>query len=206
MSFLRWVAAVALLSIAAPAHTAELPRIAPYDYMVIDRNLPDALRDFARNHGIAVVIDPGVRGRVARREGAADSRAFIDALATEFNFVWYFDGLALHVSPPDSMRSRFFRTAELDPAALVRTLTELGIYDPRFGVTEAAEEGIAWISGPPRYIELVEQVRPGAMTETAAPAEAAVAAPAAEGRVVIMRGTSIQTVNLPLSGQGAAAP
>jgi type III secretion protein C len=189
------------LGLSGPAQGAELPAIEPYDYVVIDRDLGDALRDFARNHAIAVVIDPAVRGRIARRGGAPDSRGFLDALATEFNFVWYFDGLALHVSPPEATRSRFFRTAEVDPAALVRTLTDLRIYDERFGVTEAPEDGIAWISGPPRYIELVEQVRPGALTDAAAPpppppALQDTAAPPA-GQLVIMRGTATETVSVP---------
>lgn len=199
------VALAGALCLSGPALGADLQRIEPYDYVVIDRDLGDALRDFARNHGIAVVMDPAVRGRIARRTGAPDSRSFLDALATEFNFVWYFDGLALHVTPPEANRSRFFRTDEVDPAALVRTLTDLRIYDERFGVTEAPDEGIAWISGPPRYIELVEQVRPGALGAGDAPPPSsplasrdAEVAPA--GQLVIMRGTATETVSLPAGG------
>ena len=72
---------------------------------------------------------------------APNSRAFLDGLATEFDFVWYFEGTALHVSPPRRCGAASSAPRRSIPGAFVRTLTELEIYDPRFDETEAPADG-----------------------------------------------------------------
>ncbi|WP_308917428.1 hypothetical protein [Jannaschia sp. LMIT008] len=116
----------------------------------------DVLRDFGGNFDLPVTTDPGVEGMVLSLRGAFTPSAFLDALATRHGLVWYFDGSSIHVSPAASMRSILVDTSGMDLETMVAGLEELGVWDARYPVVRTEMTDIGMLTGPPRYVDLVE--------------------------------------------------
>lgn len=129
-----------------------------FDYAVIDQELRDLLSEFGRHVGLAVTVSDQVRGRVRGRLPPLPPRLFLERLAAVHGFDWYVDGTTLHVSAAAEARSLLLDLNQVAPAALEAALRQLGVLDARWPL-RAANGGtnLALVSGPPRYVALVEQ-------------------------------------------------
>lgn len=180
------VAAV-LLALALPgAARGEALRLGdkPYSYVVLDEDLRDVLRQFGANLGLRVVVSDAVHGRVRGRRDALPPVEFLDRLAKEFGFDWYYDGRTLFVTADSETITKMISLGGADAAALDSSLKALGIADDRFELRPTPRGDAVMAAGPPRYVELVEQ---------AAQALAKPPAPPTSG-VTIYRGSSAQQV------------
>ncbi len=162
---------------------------APYNYTVIDQDLRDVLQQFAGNMRLRLDLSDAVKGRVRGRTSVTSPRQFLDALAAEYGFDWYYDGSKLYVTPNGEAVTKIISLPHdlLEP--LNKALASGGIADPRLPLRELAGTNSVIVSGPPRFVELVEQ------------AAAALTPPAQEagtpGYVVIYRGTGVQRTEFP---------
>ena len=128
----------------------------PLPLVVIDHELRDLLAEIGQRTGVRVVVSEAVRGRVRGRLPALPPRELVDLLGRTHGFDWFFDGTALHVSAMSETASRLLVLGNVSPAALEATLAGLGLADPRWAARLAG--GIAHVSGPPRYVQMIEQV------------------------------------------------
>lgn len=155
---MRAVAFAAALAVLPATGHAETPLDDPttHSYMVMSQDVTEALRDFGASVGLSMTIDPGVSGRISNLSGEMTARAFLDRLTQDHGLVWYYDGASVHVTPVDRNRSVLLDFNQVDPAALMETLDALAVFDERFAPRAAGEAGIGVITGPPRYVELLE--------------------------------------------------
>ena len=202
---------------AAPAGPLDVP--GTHRYAIVDQQVADVLREFAAAIGVVLTLGQGVEGRLTNFAGTYDARGFLDAVTAEFGLVWYDDGAAIHVSAASEMTSVVIDFEALSPAELEAAMKELGIADPRFALRETSA-GIGVVTGPPRYVELVENaflmLRARAAAERSAPAapragsDAAVQAHAITvvrgERVSIWRGAAAQAAADAEATAGAAEP
>jgi type III secretion protein C len=127
------------------------------------------LREFAAQQGMAVSIDPEVKGELTGRYNLSP-RSMIELLSRTYGLIHYFDGKVLYVSPATAVDSEVIRLGETTPAQFQRTLERLGIADSRYPLTFDADRGTVMVSGPRRMVELVRQT--AAATERRASASA----------------------------------
>lgn len=138
---------------AAPAGPLDAPET--HAFAIVDQQLGDVLREFSGAAGVAVDVGRGVEGRVTNFTGRYTARGFLDAMSAEFGLVWYDDGAAVHVTGAGEMRSVVIDFDRVAPDELRAALDELGVADERFALRET-RAGIGVVTGPPRYVELVE--------------------------------------------------
>ena len=162
---------------------------APYNYTVIDQDLRDVLQQFAGNMHLRLDLSDAVKGRVRGRTSIMSPRQFLDALAAEYGFDWYYDGSKLHVTPNSEAVTKIISLPHDLFEPLNNALASGGIADPRLPLRELAGTNSVIVSGPPRFVDLVEQ------------AAAALKPPAQEAGkpdyVVIYRGTGAQKTEFP---------
>ncbi len=138
------------------AATLRLPEGA-YPYSVVEQDLSAVLREFGHNVGVYVDISPKVQGRMRGRVAQTTAKDFLDNICESYALEWYFDGYALHISTADEKATRFLSLRTFTLEDLSNALRLLGFFDERYPLHAAPSGKTVIASGPPRYVDLVEQ-------------------------------------------------
>ena len=129
----------------------------PYAYYGNDELVSEVLTHFASNYAMPVVISESVKGTVNGKIGPLNPVAFLDKLAKIHNLLWYFDGNTLYVYDSNEIQKEIISLNYMDTDDFRNILIEMGIWDNRFYWRSRPVEGLIYLSGPPRYMELVMQ-------------------------------------------------
>ena len=129
----------------------------PYAYFGDREPTANVLRNFSSNYSLPVVISEGVDGVVSGRIGPLAPVEFLDHIAQLNGLIWYFDGNTLYVYKSNEIEKQIINLQFLEAEELRTTLMEIGIWDNRFYWRARSDEGIVYLSGPPRYMELVTE-------------------------------------------------
>lgn len=165
----------------------------PYTYTVLDQDLSAALQEFGSNLNIRVNISAEVKGRIRGRMPDLPPREFLDRLTKLYDLQWYYDGLVLYVSAAKEAQTRMLVLTSIRFDAFKAALDELDISDDRYVVRPAPGNGLVLVSGPPRFIALVEQTFNGLVAEAQAQPRVP-AAPTRESVLILFRGSSTMVV------------
>jgi type III secretion protein C len=168
----RWAVLAVLLIVwlsAGAGHTADIRwRTGSYTYATtVPKPLKEFIQTFAASQGLTAVVSPDVEGTIVGRFNMAPMNV-LDLLSTNYALIWYFDGNILYVYTANEAKSEIVRPTNSTVAALRQTLARLDILDKRYPIAFDAKQNTALVSGPRRYVELVQQAARG--TETAASA------------------------------------
>jgi type II secretory pathway component GspD/PulD (secretin) len=140
----------------------------PYKYLIIDQDIKGVLIEFGRNAGLPVDVSDEVKGRLRGQVAAATAtaREFLDSLCDSHNLVWYFDGAVLHVNAKAEIRTEVVSLGRLSLKEATEKLTALGVADTRFPMRSTDNAGVISVSGPPKFVSMVQQaLRPPAPHE-----------------------------------------
>src|SRR5690606_228665 len=74
-----------------------------------------------------------------------------------YGFNWFVHAGVLFVSDSSQMATRTIDAMGNSISALRQALLQLGVLDTRFGWGELPDQGIALVTGPPRYVQLIER-------------------------------------------------
>ena len=129
----------------------------PYNYVVINQDLKDVLQNFADNFGIGVHLSDEISGEVRGSWPKSSARSFLESLAQQFAFDWYLEGGTLYVTAKSEARTGMLALGPVDFAGFKSELTRLGLFDSRYPLRFSAESNLALVSGPPRYVAMVEE-------------------------------------------------
>ncbi len=154
----RHILLASLLCCAGAGHAGAPPWAdAPFSYYTHDRKLDTVLKDFAGSFSLSLNVGPGVGGTINGRFNTKNPTEFINKLGSVYGFNWFTHAGTLFISRADYQRTGVIPAASNSTSQLREVLTNLGILDPRFGWGELPEQGVAMVSGPPAYVELVER-------------------------------------------------
>ena len=128
-----------------------------YTYVGKGEELKSVLDSFASSYYVPLTIDPTVIGEINGQVGPLKPIDFLDRLAKIYGFIWYFDGHTLFVYNSNATQQQILSLDYLAINDLKATLMKIGIYDSRFFWKGQPEEGLVFISGPPRYIQMVAE-------------------------------------------------
>lgn len=156
--FKRMILATAL-SLGVTGASVAAPNWAnvPYSYYAREENLQTLLREFAGGFSLSLQMGPNVSGTVNGKFNANSPTEFLDRLGGVYGFNWFVYAGTLFVSRSNDMKTRSVSAMGSSISALRQALQQLGILDPRFGWGELPDQGIALVSGPPGYVDLVER-------------------------------------------------
>ncbi|MGK9065301.1 type III secretion protein [Stutzerimonas chloritidismutans] len=169
----------------------------PYNYVVIDQSLRDALEAFGRNLGLPVVIDKKVGGKAPGNLRADSAGDFLDALSAHAGLTWFYDGGVLHITRDEDVEIRQFTTEGFAVGELEQALDDLGAAGNHLAIRGGAEGGLVLVSGPPPYMAMVEQW----IERRRPPPDTAVQAVSRERGVRVFRGSSSEVSNPPGTAQ-----
>lgn len=161
-SWRRHVAALALLAAlggAGAAHAGVPPWTdAPFSYYT-DISVPvtKVLSDFAGSFSLGLDVSPQISGNVNGRFQARNPSDFLDQLGSSYGFQWFTHAGTLFISRTSEMSTTSINASGSSMPAVRKALTSLGVLDARFGWGELPEQGLALVSGPPAYVELVKR-------------------------------------------------
>lgn len=156
--FKRMILATALsLGVSGAAMPAPNWANVPYSYYARDESLQSLLREFAGGFSLSLQMGPNVTGTVNGKFNANSPTEFLDRLGGVYGFNWFVYAGTLFVSRTNDMKTRSVSAMGSSISALRQALQQLGILDPRFGWGELPDQGIALVSGPPGYVDLVER-------------------------------------------------
>lgn len=164
-----------------------------YKYTVLDQDLSAALQEFGNNLKISVNISAEVKGRIRGRMPELSPREFLDRLTDLYDLQWYYDGVVLYVSAAKEAQTRMLVLSSVHFSAFKLALDKLDISDERYPVRPAPGNGLVLVSGPPRFIALIEQTLNGLLAVAQAQPRAT-DTPARESVMVLFRGSSTTVV------------
>ena len=158
LSIAAFIVAVGISGQSKPVEAAELAwKPDPVNLMVQDKPLPDVLRELFASLGQPVVISERIRGNVTGRFNTT-AKEFYDNLASVFGLMSYYDGSVLYISSGSEASSRVIPLRGVTPDRFRRALRELDVLDPRYELQIQDKERLVKVSGPPRYVEVVEEI------------------------------------------------
>ncbi len=157
---------VVITAVSADAHVMAADTSPPmlpngeqtYNYFSLNQDINDAIYFFAFNLGIAADIAPGIKGRTGVKMPRDLSRLdYLNYLASEFRFVWYFDGSRLHAVPSSSVQTEVFALENNDGMRIMAVLSRLGLYQPKFQHHYDMKGRVFMVSGPPAYVSDIKK-------------------------------------------------
>ncbi len=153
VAWLCWVG-TAQLATAAPVPWPD----ASFTYIADKQDLPEVLASFCRNFGLELQASAAVMARTDRVNGKYTSTSpteFLNQLSSAYGVQWFYYGGTLYVSRNFETATRAIAPAGISLPEFRKALTDLGIVEPKFGWGELPERGVAMVSGPPSYVDLV---------------------------------------------------
>ncbi|MFJ2713793.1 type III secretion system outer membrane ring subunit SctC [Pseudomonas sp. NPDC087346] len=158
LSVSRCLSLVFALTLTGTAQGQDLdwPTI-PYNYVAQGESLRDVLANFGANYDGSVIVSDKVNDQVSGRFDLKDPQSFVQLMASLYNLIWYYDGAVLYVFKSTEMQSRLVKLEQVRETELRQALEAAGVWEPRFGWRPDMSGRLVYVSGPSRYLDLVEQ-------------------------------------------------
>jgi type III secretion protein C len=141
------------------AQAAELQWPAsPYSYFSNQEPLSHVLESFSSSQGIPVVVSKKIQDVVSISFVELEPTTIFQRLMDAYNLTWYYDGHVLHVYRLDEMQTKTIKLKSLSVASFKKSLRELDILDARFSFRSIDRQGLIYLSGPKRFLELTAEM------------------------------------------------
>ncbi|WP_245982982.1 type III secretion system outer membrane ring subunit SctC [Trinickia fusca] len=117
------------------------------------------LGDFAKAFGVRTSIAPVLRKVVVDSKlSAHDAVEYLDRLAVQYGFTWFFYNNVLYVSPSSDYVTEHVQLPDTGIDSAEKALRGVGLLDPKFGWGELDSDGHVLVSGPSEYVRLVRNL------------------------------------------------
>lgn len=149
---------------ALPAAGQELPVVqndvleSPFPYRANDVQIEALLQEMTQKTGVPVMAAKGSDGRVTLSNPDGSLRDALDGMARQGQVVWWFDGVAVHVEPAETVVSQLIGLDGVSVGELRNEMRELGLSDPQYPLRAGAEAGMIRIVAPQGYIDAVSEL------------------------------------------------
>ncbi|MCG8649567.1 MAG: type III secretion system outer membrane ring subunit SctC, partial [Pirellulales bacterium] len=124
--------------------------------------LKELFEEFGKVQEIPVIVSQDVAGAISVQHSAMPPEKYLDTLCADNDLIWYFDGAAIHIYTDAALQSAALPLGSLTDQQLVEALQRLGVYSARFPIRAEPELGMIFVSGPARYLEVIDQILKGA--------------------------------------------
>jgi type III secretion protein C len=118
----------------------------------------DLLREFASDQALPIVISDKVVGTVSGQFGPSPPRQFLDEVTQKNGLIWAYDGTTIYVYRSDEIKSQILPVRGVPLQEIVDALRDLGIWSSQYPIRVLGERRLLYVTGPPRYIEVVSEL------------------------------------------------
>lgn len=149
--------ATGLMLCAALTPAAELHwKNRPFSIVADNKKVGDFIRELGASQGLTAVIDPKVTGVISGKFSGSP-QATLNTVCATYGLTWYYDGSFLYIDRADEAQTRVFPIPKGSASELGRIMQAMQITDRRFPMVISDTQNTVYVSGPRRYIELVQQ-------------------------------------------------
>lgn len=127
------------------------------DYVVVSQDLRDVLAEISNHLGLSSFISEEIKGKVTQSLQRSSVKEVMDTLKSRYGIVWYYDGGKVYYSVLKENISQIISIGSAQFPSLHKQLVDLGVVDSRFELKYSEAGHTVFVSGPPRYVELVRQ-------------------------------------------------
>ena len=131
---------------------------ASFTFIADKQDLSVVLETFCRTFGLELLSSPAVLARkeiVNGKLSTSNPTEFLNQLASTYGLQWFYYGGTLYVSRNFETSTRSISPGVTSLDNFHKALIELGVVEQKFGWGELPDRGVAIISGPPAYVDLV---------------------------------------------------
>jgi len=129
-----------------------------YSYTARQALVSEVLTNFAAAQGIGLSLPQNLKLFVSGNFHECKPQDFLEQVCGICNLVWYYDGAGLYICTPAEMRSSLLELRYMKADDVIEILQELNVEDPRFPIARTKDNALIKISGPPRYVELIQEL------------------------------------------------
>ena len=133
----------------------DLPQ--PFYFIAEGISVEEVIQGFSNNYRVKVSVSEKIDINVNKSFEAFSARNFLDEFCVLYNLTWYFDGNVLYITSISENTSVMLTLSNITVAQLKEAAKETGIWDERFKWKEIPEQSIVYLSGPPRYVALIQE-------------------------------------------------
>jgi len=127
-----------------------------FSYVAQDKPLKDFIREFAASQGVTVLVSKEIEGTISGKFNLTPA-SMLELVATAHGLVWFFDGNVLFIYPATEFASQVIHLNSASISRLRESLERLDLADKRFPVVYDTKRNTVFVSGPKRYVDLVQQ-------------------------------------------------
>lgn len=164
----RLLVTLVLLALFIPSETrAEPPKhwlSAGYAYETEGSSLERVLQDFAHAFNVKVEFSSEMEQIIKGKIKSGSAIAFLERLALQHKFQWFVFNNTLYISAGDDRQIKRIKVKQLAAGSMKTALNAIGLIDKRFGWGELPSEKVVLVSGPQKYVELIQQLATGRKT------------------------------------------
>ncbi|MEM9280402.1 MAG: secretin N-terminal domain-containing protein, partial [Verrucomicrobiota bacterium] len=159
-SVARYLILIAFLGSGAAGFAAQkVPwTLVPMSTTANDQPVADFVKDFAASQDISVSVSEEVSGTVNGSFNEKLPEEIFDSVMKAYALVPYFDGSILYIYAASEMKSAVIALEKLNTAEFQQLLQQLEVYDANFTFRTLPEQNVVYVSGPPRYVDLLEEL------------------------------------------------
>jgi type III secretion protein C len=141
----------------AKAATPPWPE-ASFTFLADKQEIAQVLGSFSRSFGLELSMSEAAAARTDKVTGkftTSTPTAFLNQLSAAYGLQWFYYGGTLHISRNFENATRSISPQGISLQEFRKALTDLGVVESKFGWGELPERGVAMVSGPPAYVDLV---------------------------------------------------
>ncbi len=150
---------VVFVSLVMPASAAPPPwPDAKFTHLADRQELVDVLGSFARSFGLQLSLSDAViahKEKVTGKFYTATPTEFLNQLSASYGLQWFYYSGMLYVCRNFESSTRSVSPQGISLQEFRKALIDLGVVEAKFGWGELPDRGVAMVSGPPAYVDLV---------------------------------------------------
>jgi len=134
-------------------------------YVIVNQEVDHFLRDLARDTSTRIQSSPKVRGRIKQSTFMGSPEEILRGVSSKLELDWFQHNGVFFLSSKREALTRLIRLGDLDLGDVTKELGVSGLLFDDFPISSAAENSALLVTGPPRYLALVESVIEGIPSE-----------------------------------------
>jgi type III secretion protein C len=133
---------------------------ASFTYIASHEKVSQVFIGFSRTFGLQIQLTRAAQDDPAMVNGkitSSNPSEFLDQLGASYGMTWFCQSGTLYISKSTERLIRAIQPPGMQIESMKAALMEVGIFEKKFGWGEIQDRGVALVSGPPAYVEMVTQ-------------------------------------------------
>ncbi|WP_298966468.1 hypothetical protein [uncultured Roseibium sp.] len=84
--------------------------------------------------------------------------SYLNQLAANHDFIWFYDGVVLHVAPIDTIKTEAIPLKNNDGRDIMRLFRQLKVLQNKFAHSIDDKNSVLVVTGPNKYVDMIKQV------------------------------------------------